>query len=788
MPDVRVAKDRPPVALVSREGDPATSIAIAVTTEGVAAEDEEPEAAAAIGGVVEARLAARNIEATVTPAWAGYRVSLLVSGATDGRAAADALRAALITPIGEGDLPAAKRKLAALAQRPLRDAALARFARCIGSPHAAAERVAKLDDVNVAKVERWRASTNGLGRVAFAVAGPRIAGDAVADVIVNGPAWRSGAAFASTTNAPAHDVYETYDHAHPAAYVTLDLPTSSAAVTTAAALGDARGPLATRLAELDLPFKLREVDGTAHARGGCVGVVLEAAPTTNSAVTDLATRVADAIALVHLEAEVHLAEIGNTRDGRTLARRSGDAREAAERAAWWMLGDAVGARPAKALSVALGVPSKKAPPPKTASAPAAPTIDPTREALAAAIDRATAAWQKTVVEGRSRIEPGQGEAWILLASPCGTEGEGENDAGLTALFAAAAAEAAKTSADTIVEPWVVADGAGVLVHGPAHVGETPAAHARRLADIVARSFAADPILPSALARARSELLRRDAQSDGPGMSVLAAALAPTHPSWIVPWGSSEPIARSADSSVALRAQALRAGPLRLAVLANVDATQAEAALRAADRWVPRRADGARTCKAPTAAVPPKPGTYAVEPKAGAVPEAYLAFPFAADDEANRERARATAAVIAAALDGQESLLDKAVVATGLAREASSRVVGWPRAPALVVRVVASQASLDDAVMQTRALIDRIHNGGLAQNELERALGAGTRAALASALDPRTRIIATWRDEPIVSTSSARPRVTAEDVRAFAQKNLAEDAMVVVAIRPGRPKP
>src|SRR5439155_635443 len=83
---------------------------------------------------------------------------------------------------------------------------------------------------------------------------------------------------------------------------------------------------------------------------------------------------------------------------------------------------------------------------------------------------------------RSRLEPGQGEAWVLIASPCGTDGETETDAGLTALFATAATDEARVSGDARVEPWVTADGVGILVHGPALASETPATHARRLAD------------------------------------------------------------------------------------------------------------------------------------------------------------------------------------------------------------------------------------------------------------------------------------------------------------------
>ncbi len=785
LPDVRVASGRPPVVLVSREGDPATAIAIAVTTAGIGwtdASSDDPEPATALAGLVESRLRARSVDAVVTPSWDGVRASTLAANDLEASRLADTLRDALVAPATEADLLAARRKLAALGQRPLRDRALARWSRCVGEPRSLPERAGKdYADVDLARLERWRTSALGLGRVAVAVTGPSSAAEAVASAILRGPAWKTGASITRSADPgePAIDVFEAGGDVAsvPTLHMTLDVGTSSAAVTTAEALGDAHGPLAARLSELDLPFRVREVTGAAHARGGCVGVVLEAAPTTQAASAggaDLAARVADAVALVRLEASVFLAETGSSRDGRVLSRRSGDAREAAERAAWWALVDKVGPPKSGAGSVALAVPSRRGA--KDAA------VEPTREALASAVTRAAAAWDKPVVEARSRVEAGQGEAWVLVGSPCGTDGETDADSGLTALFAAAAAEATRTSTDVRVEPWVAADGAGILVHGPALAGEAPAAHARRLADIAARSFAAEPISSSALGRARADLLRRDARGDGAALSVLASALAPRHPSWVVPWGSSEPLARSADSSVVLRAQSLRTGPVRIAVLASSDASQADAAVRAADRWVARRTSETRACTAPAAAQPPQPGTYAATPRPGAIPEAYLAFPFSPGDET----AHAAAMILVAALsDGDGALLDKALGGPSpLAREASARVLGWPRAPALVVRVVAAQASLDAAVMQARALIDRVHKAGLASPDFERATAARARAALATSLDPRARIVATWRGDAVPAAPTTR--TTAEDVRAFAQKYLAEDAMVVVASRPARP--
>ncbi len=803
---MRVANGRPPVVLVAREGDPAIAIAIAITTTGIpygsapAEAESSPEIATALAGLLDARLRAESEGGAVTPSSDGVRASVLARTDADARRIAESLRRTMLAPANEGDLVAARRKLVALGQHPLKDRALDRWARCVGQPHAPPERTGKdYGDVDVARLERWRAAAFGVGRVTTAVTGPPATSESVASAILGSPVWPAAATIggaASPAHGPAVDVFEITSDGHvaqnsPALYLTLDVGTSSAAVTTAEALGDPRGPLAARLADLDLPFRLREVTGAAHVRGGCVGVVLEAALGSidradgKDAGPDLASRVADAVALVHIEARVHLAEMGTARDGRVLSRRSGDSREAAERAAWWALADrerAPNGPSAPLGSVALGVPSRRG----AAARDATYALEPSRDALTSAVSKAAVAWDKPVVESRSRVEAGQGEIWVLLGSPCGADGEADADAGLTALFATAAAESVRAPTDVRVEPWVVADGAGVLVHGPAASGEPPTAHARRIADIAARSFAAEPLTSYAIARARADLLRRDARNDGPVLSLLASVLAPQHSSWIVAWGSSEPLARSSDAAVLLRAQSLRTGPLRIAVLANTEASQADAAVRAADRWVARRTGDPRECRPPTTALPPKPGTYSVTPKPGAVPEAYLAFPFAPGDEA----ARAAATVVVAALDGDGGLLDRALggtpPATMLARGYQAHVLGWPRAPALVVRVVAPQSSLDAAVMQTRALIDRLHKGGLPAPDFERARTVRARTALATSLDPRARVVATWRNEPI--DAAANRRVTGEDVRAFAQKNLVEDTMVVVASRPPRAPP
>jgi hypothetical protein len=526
-------------------------------------------------------------------------------------------------------------------------------------------------------------------------------------------------------------------------------------------LGAPSGPLVSRLGALEAPARVREVVASTHARGGCVAVTLEMAAGDP-------VRVATVVALARHEIAVELADAGDAAGARAAARRAGDPRDAAERAAWWAL-NADREEPTRT-SVAVGLASGRDVP-GSADGP----LGPREAALRAAIDRAAVAWLSPVVEVRSRVERGQGEAWLLLASPCGASPEAESDAGLGAAFALASTQRSRDGG-AAAEPWVASDGLGVLVHGPPLPGETAAAHARRLADAVARPFAADPIDASAVGRARAELLRTSEQDDMRALAQLGAALHPGHPSWVSPFGTSEALGRSSDAAALARAAAVRAGPLRVAVLANVETAQAEAAARAVDRWVVRRPGEARACPVVATPGPPRPGTYAVERATAPLAEAWIAIPLPAGDEA----ARSNAAWLAAALDGDAGLLAKAL--GGLARTWSARLAGPPRSSALVVRVATAHGALDAAVSQLRGLFERLRQGALVDADRARAAAARSRDALAAALDPRGRVAALWRDAA-PADAGAGPSI--ESLRAFATTAFKDDALVIVATRPAR---
>ncbi len=796
---LRRTEGRPPLAVIVREGDPRGAVALAVATEGIA-----PEFGAtvpvALAALVEGRLDRR---ASVVPSGAGFRVRGLATTEGDARALTQALLSVLLTPVTSNDLPAAKRKLAALAKRPLSDAALTDASSCASEVVApagtrGAATGADAEGPTIETLESWRRAAVGLGRVTMATVGGEALADGAAAALASGPAWPQGAATSAeggpnASGAPREPrVYDaTGDVAAGGARVTLATRTRTAedAVRAANALGDAKGALAARLGGLDAPASLRAVTATAHARGGCLVVSFELAP--HDLVVEAAARVATAIALARQEIVLELgADVARGADeAESIARRAGDPRDAADLAAWWALSTpdaSVEGEPRISAAVGLGTGKDAASIRGAAGVEANPLVASRGEAIQTELDRAIVGWHEPVVEARTRVEKGQGEVWIALGSPCGTLAEMEGDAGLGAAFAVAAAEraaAALRASAGSAEPWAAADGVGVIAHGPSLPGESSESTARRLADAVARSFAAEPVDRTAVAHARARLLGEDGREEARALVTLAEAVAPGHPSWLAPMGPVDALGRSSDAAVAGRASALRAGPLRVAVLGNASASQTDAAVRAVDRWVARRPGQTRACPAATSATQARPATYAVDASPGGATEAWLALALPAGDPA----ARADAEWIAASLDGAGGLLEHALGA-GLARSWSARVVGGARAPALVVRVDAPPGTLDAAVAQVRGLLDRLRQGSLGDADVTRAAALLADRELADSLDPSHRVLALWRSPETAprtdaSTTAAPP--TLDALRAFAASTLRDDALIIVAVRPPR---
>ncbi len=497
-----VGKGRPPLAAVVRDGDAGGGVAVAVSSEGIAGE-RGAVAGVSLAALVEARLAAKGVPVEAIGGWGGWRLRALVAAAADAKGVVSAVRDAMLAPVAAGEpaLEAVRRKVDALGRRPLADRALVEVARCTGEPFG----LGADPGPTAAELEAWRAAAHGTGRIAFGVAGSAAVVQATGDALAATPVWpvaAAGAPAAWPSGEEPVGVYDASGEIAPGAarvVVTAWTGTPERAIAAASGLGEARGALASRLAALDAPARIGSVVATAHPEGGCVAASIDMGARDLGG--DVPARIATAAALARQEVAVEMADTSASADlGQRLALNATDPREAAERAAWWSL---AGHTPGHerdahvALFVGVAVPRDAAP---GAAAPAAE--------IRAAIDRATLAWHAPVVEARVRVEHGQGETWVLLASPCGTLPESAADAGSGAAVATAAAIESNAAGDARAEPFVATDAVGVLAHGPAHPGESPAAQARRIGDLAARALAGEALDPGATTRARTALLGR----------------------------------------------------------------------------------------------------------------------------------------------------------------------------------------------------------------------------------------------------------------------------------------
>jgi hypothetical protein len=790
---------RPRLAVIARDGDAESAVAVAVDTEGIAP-DRGAMPGVALAALVEARLRGRRArdagdgsEAAVRAVggWGGWRLRALATTPANAAELAASVREAMLAPVTDHDpaLPDVLKKVEALTHRPLPDRALAPVAQCTGEAWGLDGEAMPTE----ADLETWRQAAHGTGRVAFAVAGADDVAIAVADTLARAGAWPAAQAARPTPWPPPEQPAVAYDAsseiAAGSARIVLTARTASPdrVVQIAGTLGDPRGPLASRLAALDAPGRIESVVATAHPDGGCLAVTIDLSARDLQRLGP--PRIATAAALARQEATVEIAEpsgeprAGDAGDGREVltdvATQAADPRDAAERAAWWSLA-APRTVAGEDLRVSLYVGL-------AASRDAGATATLPGDAIRAEIDRATMAWHTPVVEARVRVERGQGETWVLLASPCGTLGEAADAGSGAAAAYAAGLEASDVGSgggggDARIEPFVSAEGVGVIAHGPRRGGESAPAQARRLADLAARAFAAQAPASGRVDQARAALAAQARASDALVFGTASAALTQGHPSWLVPLGVRDGLGSLSDDDVAARAAALRAGPLRVAVMASEDRAQADVAVRAVDRWVARRPGEARACAA-VPSVHPRPGTYAVDLPPGAAPVAILALPLAPD-----AASRSAATELAAALDGPDGWLARALggnVGDGagpLAGSWRATVVGPLQAQALAIRVTANEGSLDAAVAQVRGLLDRLRQGAIKEEDLARATRTIGRAALSASLDPRQRIVALWRGASNDATS-APPALDA--LRAWTASALRDDGLVIVAARPPR---
>ncbi|WP_437960825.1 hypothetical protein WME76_15040 [Sorangium sp. So ce119] len=799
--EVRHLDARPRLTLVSRDGDPAPALVASVAT------DLGSVATTALATVVEARLLAAGFDVDARIDRSAFRVRLLVKDAARVAPFLRALSTAFAQPIvaGSPEVARAIERVRALRASPLDAPELSPIAACTGRLGlAGAEPVVDLaSPAGVRELEGWRTAALHAGRTSIAAVGPAAFCAEAARAAEGAGGWPAGGPPADAW--PAADtigVYATNQIERRAARVTIAARVASpqAAVAAAERLGAPGSALRARLSALPSPFRTVEVLGIARPRGGCVSVTIEASDLPAAPPVETSAALAAAVARQEIRRDL-AAPPGPAVVTRQILTAQ-DPREAGARASWWALSGSAPGAPPERWATALGVPPSAEPPrPAGAGEAGARTFE-------AELARALAAGAQPALERRALVERGQGEVWVLLASPCGVAEEGLYDAGATALAALAAVQTRRRELDVTIEPWVTADAVGVIAHAPFRDDrETPAELGRRVASAAARAVAATTFGPDALTQARAAALQHLERLSGgraAALEAFASAIAPDHPSWIEPFGVWDRVASGALETVQLRWQALATGPLRLAVLANADAAQAAAAAEAAERWLsPRLAP--RTCGSPDGAVVPRPGHHDARLPAGtALSQAVVGARLPAAREAT---ARELAELTVAALNGADGLLAAALAAPAtapappsvqaspaapataapdaatsrrqLAARASARVLGGTRAAALAVEIRAPGAELGEASTRVKELL-----AGLAQRvtdaDLGRAEALVARRERDALAEPRRRLINLFSGR---ASRTPPAKATLAAWRAFLSGALGADAIVTVEARP-----
>lgn len=651
-----------------------------------------PELHAVFGEILSQRLTRAGFQTQLVAHGLGFELILLCENAERARLGTAAVLQALARPITPAELPRTP-ALTGGDRTPVSAVALC-----------SAELPSRRRVTDAAELEPERVASFARDRAAWAVVGDGSAAAAVSGALAAGPDWPERGRVRSSLS--DHDVTEVLRGERATLSVALTVGDANRAMGAAAALGEAKSALALRLAALGAGLRVRRVAGTAHPLGACLRIDsdVDASPIPD------ARRLGFAIQVIAEEAGLALAQANDENRLESTALSAPDPRVAARAAAYRAL---IGPAPslARAQLVALTTPEE---------APLVPSIE-------AAVAQARA--QASSIETTVRVEAGQPGIWALVSTPCAAATERFDNAGHAAVMLAAAAAGA--SRGVRLEPWLGADGLGLVGFAERAPGETDAAAAARLGDALGQALLAPPGALE-VAAARGELLKAAGPEPHPLLDGVLEALAPGHAGALLPRGSAASLQSASREAVLARQRELLRLPHRLAILSPTNASDAAFVTRSLSRWL-KTPEAPRSSPCDTELAPPVRGELSLS--GGESPEgSYVSFRIPA-------RAGAEANLLAELLNAAGGPLARTLSEPDLAGAARALVFGTSSARALVVQVSAFEGREQEALTRVQKLFERLAAGGvLGAAELDAALARQQAARRVAALDPRYRLV------------------------------------------------
>jgi len=409
-----------------------------------------------------------------------------------------------------------------------------------------------------------------------------------------------------------------------------------------------------------------------------------------------------------------------------------DPREVAARAAWWSLAAPKPNAPLR-IATALGLP---------AGDRAGPPLDPNK--LGPVYESAQAAQAKqpvggTIAQRRFAVEPGQGQLWVLLASPCALLNEGPDETGTAALAALSATLSAPHFPGVTVEPWISPEGVGIIAHGSARrASESAAALAQRVARAVGSTFGNVDHNSSSFTRANRSIIQQLKPAARRYDERLAFAASPNHPAWLLPLGTLLGQLNVDHERVNHRWRTILHAPVRLAVIANVDEQQAQVTAGEVDRWLLPETRGAG-CPQVVAVKPPQSGSHTVKSDPAARGRMLLGLIVPAQSEQHRW----LAVVLTQALGARAGPLGRALARRVGDATCSTRLVGGPQKTALLIEVLFAPHQLELARKSVIQVLKQLQRTGLARADFDRAVTQTKKRVQEARTDPRVRLAELW---------------------------------------------
>lgn len=737
---------RPRLTLVERDGDPERGVALAVYVPASAS------AAFALSMLVEARVRDARLESVSMHASAsGFIMHALAAAPEDVRHFIQVANTALIAPVTAAESERVAAHWRAAPPRRAVAASEAAVARCSGELILGPD--AEGPTSVPGRLGPWLASVRA-GDAAFAVVGTREYLDAGADALDDVLPWaRLGATGGLVFGAELAGAQPTPTGQQSLSVALWGFP-AAAAVASAEQLGEADSLLPVRLGAGFPPWRVWRVASNLSRGGACLRVDLRAmgAPPSLDAVSASAAHTVDeleyTLARVKPEPWVVAKQV--------LVMEGPD--QAAAVAAW------------QAVST-LDAPASEGAPLRMIhySGPLAGGANAERAA------RGLAALPGTPTPGlelRRALEAGQGQFWMLLASPCGTIGEDGTSAGALGLALHAAALGHDTSLGVTLEPWLSVDGMGIVAHaGPATPHESAGAQAERVAEALGRAVLADGPSAQSIAASREVLLEALPSGPAPGLSMALRQTTANHPSYLDPRGTWASLTAISARSAQLERERFVRSKLRVASLGNHDEGQIGAAERRLLSLLRSVDAGPVECPA-RSAVASVPGKYVIDAPGIRGADAVVAIPLPPSPGGPSEEARWTEWL----MNRPGGWLPQALQRPGLVSTARARALGGAGAAVLVIEIHAVDDKHEEAVAQVRGLLERLRAGAANAGDVRSARDHLAQVEAGRRLNPRGRLVDLWY-------GARRPEATLESLRALHRVVFEAGRGVVVMTRP-----